>query len=211
MERVGEPGGVGHQVVHGDRPGEGLGLERVRVTARVHPRLGECRDVLRDRVVELEPALLVEHQRRHRRDRLRHRVHAIDGVRLYRAVRLDVAAAAGLEPGEAVVAHDGDEQPREAARVHPPPHPGEDPGKARGREPDVLGPRVDVHVEFSGGGTAPRRAGRRGTQGRGGHRPAGAGRREWWGRRRTRTRERDREQGRAADGAARRGTDPTRP
>ena len=92
-------------------------------------------------------------------------VEAIDRVGLVRAVRLDVAAAAGLEPAEAVIPYDGEEQPREPARIHPPLHPSGDAGEARGREPGLLGPGVHVHVRFSVGRRrrgGPGRAGRKG-------------------------------------------------
>ena len=145
LEPVGETRRVDHQIVHGDGTHERLRRERIGVAACEHPRIGERGDELRDRIVELKAALLVEHQRRHGRDRLGHRVDAIDGVRFDRALRLDVAIATGLEPGEAIVAHDGDEQPGKLSRVHPPPHPWRDPCKVRGREPDLLGSSVDLH------------------------------------------------------------------
>ena len=48
----------------------------VLAAARPHPRVREGRDEARDRVLELERALLPQHHRRHRRDRLGHRVDA---------------------------------------------------------------------------------------------------------------------------------------
>ena len=87
LESVGEPRGVDHEVVHGDGPREGHRGEAFGLAALEHPCPGERGDELRDRIVELEAAILVEHQRRDGRDRLRHRVDAVNRVGLDRFAR----------------------------------------------------------------------------------------------------------------------------
>ena len=74
---------------HGHRPD-------VRA-AGVDPQVGEGRDELADRIGQLERALLVQHHRGHRGDRLGHRVQPPDRVRLHRQAGLDVALAAGRD------------------------------------------------------------------------------------------------------------------
>jgi hypothetical protein len=82
--------------------------------AREHARLGELGQPARDRVLELEGALLPQHHRRHRGDRLGHRVDPPDRVALDRQVRLDVAVAARRLVRELAVARDLDEVAGEA-------------------------------------------------------------------------------------------------
>ena len=64
-------------------------FHRVVVDLEVRPTL----DVLGDRIVELKPALLVEHHERRARHGLRHRVEAHDRVALVRTFVFDVAEA----------------------------------------------------------------------------------------------------------------------
>ena len=95
VESVGEPGGVGEQVPDPDRLGlrfEHRAHERAR---SVHRRVGELGDERADRLLQGERALLVQHHRGDRRDRLAHREHPHDRVVLERQSCLDVALAVG--------------------------------------------------------------------------------------------------------------------
>ena len=67
--------------------------------------------------VELEGAILVEHHRRHRGDRLGHRVDAPYGVGLDRGAGLLVAVAIGAEVDDLAAAGDEHEPARQAAIV----------------------------------------------------------------------------------------------
>ena len=90
-EAVGEAGGVGEQVPDPHRlAGRDRDLPLVR-TAGVDADMGEGGDERADRIGELEGALLVEHHRGDRGDRLGHRVDAPQRVRLHRQPGFDVA------------------------------------------------------------------------------------------------------------------------
>ncbi len=106
VEPVGEPGGVGEQVPDPHRLG-GRDRERVLVRAAgVDAQVGEGRDELADRVGQLQRALLVQHHRGDRGDRLGHREDAPEGVGFDRETFLAVAGAvAGHVRELAVPAH----------------------------------------------------------------------------------------------------------
>ena len=87
VEAVGEPGRVGQQVPDAHRLGGRHGHRRLRRPAAVDALVAERLDVAVQRVLQLEGALLVEHHRRHRRDRLGHRVDAPQRVALDRRRR----------------------------------------------------------------------------------------------------------------------------
>ncbi len=76
VEAVGETRGVGQQVPDPHRLGGRHGHRRLRRAAAEDALVAERLDVAVHRVLQLERALLVEHHRRHRRDRLGHRVDA---------------------------------------------------------------------------------------------------------------------------------------
>ena len=74
-----------------DRLGRRDGHGAQRRTLLEDPHTIECRDEAADRIAQVERALLVQHHRRDRGDRLGHRVDAEERVRLHRQSRLDVA------------------------------------------------------------------------------------------------------------------------
>ena len=91
---------MGQQVPDPHRLGGGHGHRLEVGPAGEHPDVGEGRDERADRVVQLEGALLVEHHRRDRGDRLGHRVDAPQGVGLDRQPGLDVARAVAGHVGQ---------------------------------------------------------------------------------------------------------------
>ena len=103
------------------------------------PQAAELREEPRDRVVELEPALLVERHQRHAGDRLGHRVDPEDRVGLDRTARRQVPVAdAGQRRHLAPAGHQR-EHPRQAPRRHVGLlEEGPDAGQAARREPEVL-------------------------------------------------------------------------
>src|SRR6516162_9660804 len=56
-----------------------LSHDRAVATAGEHALMSEVRQVSRDRVIKLEPTLLVKHHDGDRRQRLGHRINAVDG------------------------------------------------------------------------------------------------------------------------------------
>ena len=80
VESVCEARCVRQQVPHPDRFDERIGDRFGGGTRAVDASVGERRDEVRHRVLQLEPALLVEHHRGNRGDRLGHREQADDGV-----------------------------------------------------------------------------------------------------------------------------------
>ena len=99
----------------GSAAGDGRDLRHR--AAGEHARLGERGQEARDRVLELEAPFLPQHHRRHRGDRLGHRVDPPQRVGLDGQVGLDVAAPAGGLVGGLAVARDRDEVARQAAVV----------------------------------------------------------------------------------------------
>ena len=94
VEAVGQPGRVREQMPDPHRLGRRHRDRLVLAAAGPHARVGEARDEARDRVLELERALLPQQHRRHRRDRLGHRVDPPQRVRLHRQPGLHVAQPA---------------------------------------------------------------------------------------------------------------------
>ncbi len=80
-EPVAKPRRVGEQVPDSQRLRSRPDDRLHRGASRVHADVGELRQVLRDRIAQIEASLFVEHHRGNRCDRLRHRVDAVDGVR----------------------------------------------------------------------------------------------------------------------------------
>ena len=105
---------------------------RRRHPVAVDAQVAEGRDELRHRVEERERALLVEHHRRDRGDRLGHRVDAPDRVGLDRQAGLGVALPAVRDVGDPPAARD-DQQRALVAPVWP--------RSRRGRRPAARGAR----------------------------------------------------------------------
>src|SRR5438552_4015928 len=96
-ERIAEPGRVGEDVPNGRRPGcraEPIGAGR-RIKRFKYLQVCELRQILFDRIVETEAALLDELHGRYRRDRLRHRGDAEQRVGREGAPGRDVCYAEG--------------------------------------------------------------------------------------------------------------------
>ena len=98
----------------------------------------EGRDELRHRVEERERALLVEHHRRDRRDRLGHRVDAPDRVGLDRQAGLGVALPAVRDVGDPPAARDDQQRALVAPVGHEAVEVGVQPREALGIQPDLL-------------------------------------------------------------------------
>ena len=75
-------------------------------TLRLHADGAELRQVLHERIVELEFAFFVEHQQRDARDRLGHREVAEVGVDGHRLAVLDVGHARGVKMNDSAAARD---------------------------------------------------------------------------------------------------------
>src|SRR5260221_5643926 len=96
-EWIAEPGRVGEDVPNGRRPGcraEPIGAGR-RIKRFKYLQVCELRQILFDRIVETEAALLDELHGRHRRDRLGHRGDAEQRVGPERPPGRDVCYAEG--------------------------------------------------------------------------------------------------------------------
>jgi hypothetical protein len=122
-EAVGQARGVGHQVAKGDLALGRHAVDLAAAAAGIDPRIGEGRDELGDRVVELKAAFLVEHHDRRRGERLGHGVDAEDGVGPHRLVALEVGLAGDLGEGELAAAHHDRHHAGKTAAVDPLVHP----------------------------------------------------------------------------------------
>ena len=96
-ESVRQPRRVRQQILDGHRPRGRGRLIRLRIAAREHFQIAPLRDVLRDRVVQLERAFFVQHHQRDAGDRLAHRIDAENRVARDRRRAFDVAFAVGEE------------------------------------------------------------------------------------------------------------------
>ena len=101
---------MAHQVLDRHRP---FGRDQLQRRLAVGTRLLladfdvlEGRDVLGDRIGERQLALLEQHHRRHRGDRLGHGIDAEDRILGHRRLLLGVEAAHGLEVGDLAVPRD---------------------------------------------------------------------------------------------------------
>jgi hypothetical protein len=90
-------------------------------------------------VVSSKGALFIEHHRRHRRDRFRHRVDAKDGVGFYRKSRLFVALSVDRQVSDAAVPADENQPAGQAAVVDVAAEMAVDPLQARGVETQLFG------------------------------------------------------------------------
>ncbi len=122
---VGQAGGVAQQVDH---------LHRAlrRLAGDLH--VLEFRQVVGDRRIEIELALLDQHHRGHAGDRLGHRRDPEDRIGLQRDLAGAVMSADRLQVRELAVARDGDHGARQRARVDLGLIPGSDPRQPLGRE-----------------------------------------------------------------------------
>jgi hypothetical protein len=83
---------------------------------RGHLHARELRQVLAHRLVHHEPAFLVQHQRAHRHERLRHRRDAEDRVPRHGRARSRIQVAERLEIARLAVASDKEHRARQRAR-----------------------------------------------------------------------------------------------
>ena len=108
---------MGHQVPDEYRAVGRAGLDVRPGAADVDPGVGERGQVVGDRVVQGQQALLHEQQRGDRGDGLRHGVDPPQGVGLDREPGRDVAPAVRREVGDAPAPGDGDEEARQTPLV----------------------------------------------------------------------------------------------
>jgi hypothetical protein len=146
------------QVADRDRAFRGRGLERGLAGLRVflidrNLHFGEFGQVFADRVVELKLAFLVEHHHRDARDRLGHRVDAVNRIEPHRLAGLDVCHAESFLISDLAAPRDQPSGARNLFLRHVPVHHSADVGEATTGQPDLF--RRD------GGRITIRRAGRR--------------------------------------------------
>ena len=151
QEPVREAGRVGEEVpelhLFRDRIGDGL---RDRAPPP-HPSTGERRDVTADGIGQFDPALLPEHQRSNRGDRLRHRVDAEHRVERDGLSRLDVSLAVRVEVNDLALSGDRQRPAREQAVIDVAAEVRRDPRQALGRATDL----VRVHFDLQLGHETP--------------------------------------------------------
>ena len=100
IEAVGDAGGLTQQIEDGNRPGQRHQFERLAAVlgllldADLH--VGEGRNVFRERIVELDLAVLDQLHRHHGGDRLGQRGQAEDGLVRYRRLRHHILHAEGF-------------------------------------------------------------------------------------------------------------------
>ena len=137
---VRESGGVAEQVVHRHlahgRDGRVVDLREFRVGLRDADLLrAEGRQELRDRIGQLHLAVLDEHHRRDRHERLRHRVDAEDGIGRHRCAARRIAMTHGRRVHELAAARDHHDGTGQLARVDLGLQRGADARQALGRHP----------------------------------------------------------------------------
>jgi len=119
-EAVGKPGSVAQQILHGHRPlGRGL--------LRTHRYFLEFGEILRHWRADIELAFFRQDHDGDRRDRLRHRRDAEDGIALHERRRLALLKSDGVQMGDFPVTRDQQHGPRNPSardvRLHLPAHP----------------------------------------------------------------------------------------
>ena len=144
VEPVRESGGVGEEVPHTNRFDLRFGHWREERTRPVHPGVGELRQPLGDRRLQLEQALLVEHHRGDRGDGLGHREHPHDGVVGERCAGGDVSMACRRRVDELAGPTDGDVPSGELLLFDVSLEVAVDPGESVGGEARVGGGDVDL-------------------------------------------------------------------
>ncbi len=136
-EPVGEPRGVGQQVLDGHGP---VRRDALAAVAQ-HLDVGELGHELRDGVVERDLAFLDEHHHRDARHRLRHRVDAEDVVPLHRVAGRGVARSHRLPVDDLPPAGHHRHDRREPAVVDVGLHGRPDAGQPLGGHPHRAGAR----------------------------------------------------------------------
>jgi hypothetical protein len=108
------------------------------VDARENLDVLELGQVTRERVVELEFALLVESEERNARDRLRHREQAEVCVLRHRLLVLDVGHAVAVDVHDLAAARDQSDHTGDAPGVHPSVRDVVEPAEPLARHADAL-------------------------------------------------------------------------
>ena len=145
-EAVGQPGGMCQQVA---KIYVALGRHRIQLAAHAaheHSHVLEARQEPRDRIVELEMSLLVQHHDRRRCQRLGHRIETEDRVRRHPRRAPDVGQAAHIEMHQLAAARHRGDQPGEPAVIDEAPRPRIHTRKPLRRKADVLGFCVHHHL-----------------------------------------------------------------
>jgi hypothetical protein len=150
---------VGEQVPDPDGLGHGHGGGVLRRPGPVDAGVGEGRDPPRDRVGQLQHALLVEHHRGDGGDRFGHRVDAPDRVVGDREVGVEIAAAVVRQVHDAPVPRDDDRPAGQPTVVDVAAEVLVDPGQPVGVEPDLA--RLRVHLDLGHAGRPYPRTGAR--------------------------------------------------
>ena len=142
-EAVGQARRMGEEVAKGD-----VALGRYGLDPPVHggrdPHVAETGQEARDRVVELEATLLVEHHDRDRGQRLRHRIDAHNRVGRHRLRPCDVGEAMLAGEGDLSPPHHRDLDARQLPVLDEAPHPDVDPIQAIRRQADAF--RLSTHL-----------------------------------------------------------------
>ena len=143
-EAVGETGRVAQQVLNRHLP---LRVDQFELRLAVFAlafnadfHVFECRDVLRNRILEHDLALLEHHHDRDRGDRLGHGVDAEDRILGHRRLGFGIEHADGLEIRNLAVTHDHRDSARDGALRAFGAQPLGDAVEPLGRQPDVRRP-----------------------------------------------------------------------
>ena len=107
-------------MLDGDGPLERFELRRVRRAAGPDLHILQRRQILRHRIIQIQPPLLDQHQHRDARDDLRHRIHAADRIALHRQLPLHVAITVGLEIHDLPITRQQRDEPGMLTFVHEP-------------------------------------------------------------------------------------------
>ena len=150
IEAVAETGRVAEHVVDRRLAARRLESHTLAVHAGEHLHVLERRDVLVERIAQLELAFLVQHQQRHARHGLGHRVEAEQAVRAHRGVGFALGHAERFQVRDATAARDQRDDAGFAAGIDLGLHRRVEASEALGRQADVGGPRHRQLVGPSG-------------------------------------------------------------
>ena len=142
-EAVGQARCVRQQVAERDVAFRRHGLQFAAHAAGEHAHVLEAGQIARDRIVQLETPLLVQHHDRRRGERLGHRVEAEDGVRRHPLLAFDVGQAARVEMHQLAAAQDHGGHPGKPAVIDQALRPAIHACQPLGRKADIL--RFRVH------------------------------------------------------------------
>ena len=117
-EAIGEPRTVGEEIVEGDLARRRHGLIERTLGILQHTGILELRRPFRDGIVELELALLHQHQGGERRHWLGHRGDAEERVALHGQLLLDVALAERVDLRDFAMAVEKRDEAGKIARIH---------------------------------------------------------------------------------------------